>query len=233
MSTLLLRLSAPLQAWGCECKFETRRTCREPTKSAVIGLLVAALGRSRDQCVADLNQLRFGVRVDREGSLLHDYHTVRPDEKNAYVTHRYYLSDAIFLAGLEHPDAVWLAQLKKALLAPAFPLYLGRRSCPPTLPLVLGIRPCALREALQKEPWLVPDFLQKKGTDSPPRLRIFVDADPKDSRAALQKDLPLSFHPERRQYTYRPVAESVLVMANPFPELLREKDTDHDAMSEL
>ena len=43
MATLLLRLAAPLQAWGADSKFETRKTNREPTKSGVIGLLAAAL----------------------------------------------------------------------------------------------------------------------------------------------------------------------------------------------
>ena len=47
MATLLLRLAAPLQAWGADSKFETRKTNREPTKSGVIGLLAAALGLRR------------------------------------------------------------------------------------------------------------------------------------------------------------------------------------------
>ena len=42
MSTLLLRLAAPLQAWGTASKFERRRTQREPSKSGVIGMLAAA-----------------------------------------------------------------------------------------------------------------------------------------------------------------------------------------------
>ena len=49
MATLLLRLAAPLQAWGADSKFETRKTAREPTKSGVIGLLAAALGLRRDE----------------------------------------------------------------------------------------------------------------------------------------------------------------------------------------
>ena len=44
MATLLLRLAAPLQSWGSDSKFETRKTDREPTKSGVVGLLAAALG---------------------------------------------------------------------------------------------------------------------------------------------------------------------------------------------
>ena len=77
MATLLLRLAAPLQSWGADSKFETRKTEREPTKSGVIGLLAAALGLRRDDDAGlqPLCGLRFGVRIDREGELLVDFHT--------------------------------------------------------------------------------------------------------------------------------------------------------------
>ena len=145
MATLLLRLAAPLQAWGADSKFETRKTGREPTKSGVVGLLAAALGLRRDEreALLRLTGLRFGVRVEREGQLLVDYHTAKTqDEKTSYVTYRHYLQDAVFLAGIESEDAALLQQLQQALLHPVFQLYLGRRSCPPTLPLCLGLRQC-------------------------------------------------------------------------------------------
>ena len=113
MSTLLLRLAAPLQAWGTESKFESRRTQREPSKSGVIGMLAAALGLRRDADLSELTALRFGVRVDREGKVIKDFHTAqavkvvkaekktkkekdKEPEKIGYITSRYYLSDAIF-----------------------------------------------------------------------------------------------------------------------------------------
>ena len=68
------------------------------------------------------------------------------------MTHRYYLADAIFLAGLESEDEALLQQIADALRHPVYPLFLGRRSCPPTLPLCLGIRQNTLEEALQAEP---------------------------------------------------------------------------------
>ena len=75
MSTLILRLAAPMQAWGADSKYNERRTCREPTKSGVIGLLAAALGCRRDdtETLARLSTLRFGVRADREGTSLRDF----------------------------------------------------------------------------------------------------------------------------------------------------------------
>ena len=85
MATLLLRLAAPLQAWGADSKFETRKTAREPTKSGVIGLLAAALGLRRDETepLTRLAQLRFGVRVEREGQLLVDFHMAATRRKTA------------------------------------------------------------------------------------------------------------------------------------------------------
>ena len=137
MSTLLLRLAAPLQSWGDSAKFEIRSTGREPTKSGVIGLLAAALGISREdkEALQQLNALRFGIRADREGKLLRDFHTAR-DAKTAYVTYRDYLSDAVFLSGFESDDDAFLQKLTYALVHPVYPLYLGRRQ-----ELHLGLRP--------------------------------------------------------------------------------------------
>ena len=42
MPTLLLRLAAPMQAWGIASNFDTRKMALAPTKSGVIGLLAAA-----------------------------------------------------------------------------------------------------------------------------------------------------------------------------------------------
>ena len=163
MATLLLRLAAPLQSWGADSKFEIRKTEREPTKSGVIGLLAAALGLRRDDAAGlqPLCGLRFGVRVDREGALLEDFHPAgnpTPRQVQAarrkgrtpdapYVTRRYYLADAVFLVGLESEDEALLQNLAWALGHPVYPLFLGRRSCPPTLPLCLGARPLPLEAA--------------------------------------------------------------------------------------
>ena len=70
MATLLLRLAAPLQSWGCGSKFNIRNTEREPTKSGVIGMIAAAMGIQRNddpKKLEPLCRLRYGVRVDREG----------------------------------------------------------------------------------------------------------------------------------------------------------------------
>ena len=66
MSVLLLRLAGPLQSWGVESRFKYRDTGREPSKSGVVGLLCAALGRKRDEPVDDLAELNPDI-IRREG----------------------------------------------------------------------------------------------------------------------------------------------------------------------
>ena len=194
MSTLLLRLAAPLQSWGTESKFERRATGREPSKSGVIGLLAAALGRRRDEQLDDLASLKFGVRFIRAGQVMVDYHTAR-SSRQTYVTKREYLEDAIFLVGLEG-EFEFLQTLDLAVKAPYFPLYLGRRSCPPTGRISLGIRDVSLKEALLNEPF-------GSETDSDESRRCILHLDTDEVGAHRQRDLPISFSQKYRQFTYR------------------------------
>lgn len=231
MSTLLLCLAGPMQAWGTDSKFEVRGAGREPSKSGVIGLLAAALGRSRDSDLSDLNALRFGIRVEQEGVLLRDYHTVCVTEK-PYVTNRYYLADACFLVGLEG-ETSFLEQLSDALTNPVFPLFLGRRSCPPCQPLVLGIRNKNLIAALSDEPWQASEYMQKKlrGRADNAALRIRVDA-PDGSSASKIRDTAISFDPRRRRYGYRNVIE-LNVTASQKSSPMECYSAEHDPMEEL
>ena len=59
MTVLLLRLAGPLQAWGVKSKFSIRATELAPTKSGILGMLAAAVGRRRTDPVEDLLTLRF------------------------------------------------------------------------------------------------------------------------------------------------------------------------------
>lgn len=230
MSTLLLRLAAPLQAWGTDSKFEIRRTNREPSKSGVIGMLAAALGLPRNADLSELATLHFGVRVDRNGEVIKDYHTAKG--KEAFVTERYYLSDAVFLVGLDSENRLLLEKLETALRYPYFPLFLGRRSCPPTLPLVLGIRDKNLETALREEENLnsIPESVRKS------YRYIRLDCEPGEQMGAIARDLPISFNSEKREFGFRRAREVWLSE----DEKIMEKEKldysvtrEHDAMAEL
>ena len=129
MAVLLLRLAGPMQAWGVRSRFTVRSTELAPTKSGVIGMLAAAVGRRRTDPIEDLIKLRFGVRKDQPGTVIRDFHTARTlDGRSSMpLSNRYYLADAVFLAGIEGDEAL-LEGIDEALRHPAFPLYLGRRS---------------------------------------------------------------------------------------------------------
>jgi len=227
--TLLLRLAAPLQSWGTRSRFEIRDTEREPTKSGVVGLLAAALGRDRTEPVADLAKLPMTVRVDQEGELAVDYQTVAgartaDNKKGRTITsHRYYLADASFLVALhvsnDYADPLSADKLAQALRQPAWPLALGRRSYTPALPIHAGSLDLAPMEALRTVPWHAwnPYMLKRarmeasKGT--PRQLRVIAD-DPDKTSPETRNDNPLSFASNNRQYHTRHVVTSYLPLTD-------------------
>lgn len=152
MPILVFRLAAPLQSWGARSRFDDRDTQTVPTKSAICGFLAAALGRGRDANMSDLASLTLSVRVDRPGVLLRDFHTAGtgyPPERqlrkgsgarhsDTIVTERWYLADAAFTVAVAG-DAATINVCAAALTTPRWPLFLGRRSCPTTGPVLLGV----------------------------------------------------------------------------------------------
>ena len=151
-NTLFLRLEGPMQSWGDqESKFVIRRTAEAPTKSGVIGLLCAALGVSRPEAasgwLSKLSALRMGVRIDVPGVRWWDYHTVGArmqmriaegegkTKLGAMLTRREYLCDASFLVALQGEPPL-IAKLTEAVGNPHWTLYLGRKCCPPSRPLL-------------------------------------------------------------------------------------------------
>lgn len=211
MTVLLLRLAGPLQSWGDSSRFTVRDTGRYPTKSGVLGLLAAAQGRRRTDPIEDLAGLRFGVRVDQPGTLQRDFHTAidwaagSTKTVSMPLSQRYYLADAVFLAGIEG-DAGLLAALSEALTDPVYPLYLGRRSCPTTGQVCLGLDDRPLQEALRTHEWLAADW-HRKTQPREVELELVIDAEEREANPTeTRRDVPLSYSPERREYGWREVA---------------------------
>jgi CRISPR system Cascade subunit CasD len=203
MTTLLMRMRAPMMSWGDHSRFTIRDTRREPTKSAVIGLLCAALGRPRWEPVHDLAALKMGVRVDREGVMLCDYHTVMDSIKSSgskgdtVLSDRYYMADADYLVGLEG-DRSLLETLDAALESPCWQLYFGRKSFIPSRPVHIGIRDLPLFEALKQHPYELKTS-KHRPPDEPLRYLLEV-ADSLDVR----RDVPLDW--QKRLFGSRCVA---------------------------
>lgn len=206
MKSVLIRLEGPLQAWSTQIKLGIRDTDQEPSKSGVLGLVGAALGMARDDndTLAELRALRLAVRVDRQGSLLHDYHTAgggrfRGEKylvfgaKDCVPSQRYYLQDASFIAALAGDDNL-VVHIGDALQAPRWPLFLGRRACVPSAPPFAGVLDADAESALRSAP--VADRCDAKS------LRMVVELDP-GYDGEPRYDVPLSFREGGRRYGVR------------------------------
>jgi CRISPR system Cascade subunit CasD len=169
---LLFRLYGPLAAWGDIAVGEYRPSFAHPGKSAIIGLLAAALGIRRDEEERQKSLAEacsFAVRVDSMGMLLRDYHTsqvpsakkgvvhytrrseLAADNLNTILSSRDYRCDAAYTVAIivAEGSPYTVQQLAAALLKPVFMLYLGRKSCPLAMPLQPQVVNAAtLREAL-------------------------------------------------------------------------------------
>jgi CRISPR system Cascade subunit CasD len=194
MPTLLLRMRAPMMSWGDHSRFTIRDTRREPTKSAVIGLLCAALGRPRREPVHDLAALKMGVRVNKEGVVQCDYHTIMTSIKSSggqgdtTLSDRYYVADADYLIGLEG-DAAKLTELDTALQNPRWQLYFGRKSFVPSRPVYIldGIKESSLEESLKNHPYEI-----QTAKHQPPKepLRYLLEV---SNSLDVRQDVPLDW----------------------------------------
>jgi CRISPR system Cascade subunit CasD len=160
--------------------------------------------------------MRFGVRIDQPGIIKRDYHTaldvIRASgtgkEKTA-VTNRYYLSDASFLAGLESKQNSFLLKAYNALKNPVWPLYLGRKSFVPSVPVYLpdGMQECNLEDALIDYNYEVEEFrrydLIKRGTIIPVEL---TDEEGKEKDEANLLLMLENISPEGSLYMDQPVS---------------------------
>jgi CRISPR system Cascade subunit CasD len=204
--TLLLRMRAPMMSWGDHSRFTIRDTRREPTKSAVIGLLCAALGRPRWEPVNDLAVLKMGVRIDREGVMLCDYHTIMDSIKShgkdtgTVLSDRYYMADADYLVGLEG-DRSLLETLDTALESPCWQLYFGRKSFIPSCPIRIGITDLGISEALA-------DLQNYPSRSKEPKLRCVLEV---ENSLDTRRDVPLDW--QKRLFGSRCVETKYLEVA--------------------
>lgn len=233
---LTLRLAGPLQSWGSTSQFNRRETNPFPTKSGIVGLLAAADGRRRNDPILDLVQLRLGVRVDQPGRLLRDYHTVSnykglpllrasvdghgrqlktSPPKYTSVTERFYLQDAVFVAVLEGNRHL-LSGLAEAVMRPAFPLALGRRSCVPSQPLLLRsdtdevLWPPTLENTLETAPWQASEAERRRMTNAEITVSVIYDSHIGDD---VLSDVPITFEPSGREYSSRRVRQTTVILS--------------------
>lgn len=216
-NTLFLRLEGALQAWGShEGKFVIRGVKEAPTKSGIIGLICASMGLSRTEAtmrLPDFAKLIIGIRIDRPGRRWWDYHTSggnmgrieedmqgqksnKANDIKTKITRREYLCDASFLVAVQGETAL-ISEIKSALENPVWTLYLGRKSCPPSVPIFSGDTDYfeSIEEALCYLPWRPRHESDKK----PDSIECIMDWIPSETEpfapaeAEVWYDIPDSF----------------------------------------
>lgn len=164
-SHLLLRLEAPLMAFGAPAVDQLRPVQRWPAVSMLTGLLGNALGwRRHDAAPLDRLQarLRWAARLDREGTPLTEFQTAqlgKDDQgwttrgtpegrdggadsyKSPHLRWRDHRADASVLVAIilaPADETPTLDHLALALQRPARPLFIGRKACLPATPVFAG-----------------------------------------------------------------------------------------------
>jgi CRISPR system Cascade subunit CasD len=130
---------------------------------------------------------------------LQDYHTVQNTmtaegkNKNCHITHRQYLTDTTFGVLLEG-DVDLLGEIAAALADPKWGIWLGRKTCIPSAPVLAGLkekREDALRLLVGEEP--LESFTRQE------EVKNFAEG-----RDSLP-DSPVSFATEQRLFSPRRV----------------------------
>ena len=189
MQTLILCLQAPLMSFGGPQVDQIGPTGRFPTMSQMTGLLANALGYTHgdfDRLQVLQERLSIASALVREGEELQDYQTVdlgqahlrnpawttrgRPEHRSGgpdarYGTHirfRRYRADACVLSAVSlapEEEMPTVSEVSDALMMPARPLFIGRKSCLPSTRLFVGVIEDAdsLTDALTRVPSIFPD----------------------------------------------------------------------------
>ena len=160
---MILRLEAPLMAFGDEIVDNYGRVRAFPGASNITGLLANALGWNRGRRVEHQrlqDRLDFAVRLDRPGKRIPDFQTAQlggndrgwtthgvPEGRaggaaayrSPHIRFREMIADAALTLALrlEPPDETpTLDDCAAALARPARPLFLGRKPCLPATPFL-------------------------------------------------------------------------------------------------
>ncbi|PHI95141.1 type I-E CRISPR-associated protein Cas5/CasD [Parasaccharibacter apium] len=150
-SYLVFSLAASLGAMGELAGHERRGSLLWPGRSALIGLMGAALGIPRDGDFSLLDALKIDVAIFASGEGVRDFHTIqavpsaavkkpnsRPeallaagDKVETSITLRDYRAGVFYGIAVQGEG---LKVIEAALKKPCFTLYLGRKSCPLAAP---------------------------------------------------------------------------------------------------
>lgn len=189
-----------MQAWGMRSLFQRRPAGTAPTKSAICGMVCAALGVEKQSeeekaVIREFNSVLMSSfspchREKAHGCILRDFHTVqntraakdKQAKQNTVVTEREYWLDRKFIVLLESANKTFLEQVAEALRNPKWGIWFGRKCCIPAEPLIQE----DIVSAAEARDRIFPDVDHDK-------LEIYSELEEFDSSAELWNDAPVSF----------------------------------------
>lgn len=220
---LALYLEGSLQSWGFDSQYNRRNTGLMPTKSGISGICCAALGYPRGSedekrflsefetlCMTAIAIPRPGAKKELPVRRLQDYHTVRNTitaegkSKDCHITHRQYLTDASFGVLLEGSLEI-LKKILWGLADPRWGIWLGRKACIPTAPVLAGAKfnvdnlECLIKENREDALCLL------IGDNQLSSFTYQTDVDSFSEGRDSIPDVAISFASERRQFAPRRV----------------------------
>lgn len=219
---LVFTLAATFASFGDVAGHERRGSWTWPARSAILGLMGAALGLRREDDFTALDALSVSVAVFEAGEHLRDYHTVqtvpsaavkaprsRPQalsegsgRLNTTITLRDYRTGVLYGVAVAG-EPRFLRELAEALEHPVFQLYLGRKACPLAAPLAPKVVEAETAEAALAYLALPPWWPKDRRTAH----RLIEDAsDPAALHVELRHDQPIDrrrWHFASRAFTTR------------------------------
>lgn len=158
-----MRLVGNLQSWRPNAQWNNRPTNLMPTKSGVLGIITRAFGPGANKSSNYLaKKLQVHVRVDSQPYVIEDYQTVsgflpvasggykyngllvsnnlqkleqdKEAKPSTIIIKKSYLADAKFLVAITGCSKT-IIECSEALMNPYTPIFLGSKSCPPSVPI--------------------------------------------------------------------------------------------------
>ena len=144
MKTVILKTEG-LSAYGLQTFDIHRRVNHFPTRSAILGLLGAAMGitRTRHKDLYQLSKnIQVAVQVNQCGEKMEDFHTVQrfrsPQGKiqknSTKLTYREYWCDSEYTFAITAAESL-ITNIVARVKSPEFTVFQGRKCCPLNRPL--------------------------------------------------------------------------------------------------
>ncbi|MBN2733689.1 MAG: type I-E CRISPR-associated protein Cas5/CasD [Methanomicrobiaceae archaeon] len=231
----LFHLYGPIASYGGTAVGEDRHSGNRPSKSAVLGLIAGSLGIRREEEEVHSNlagDIGFSVIIEKTGIPVRDYHTVQSAPESAIKKQGYFLTrkdeldigrtalSAIvtkrdYICDLMACVCIWkrndssgysLEDIAKAISSPVFVPYLGRKSCPVSLPMKpVIIEADSIKDAYIKSKLFDDDLIKDFFNPDDSRIMIYWDSDGisgvKPDEEHMRRDNILSR--KRWQFSYR------------------------------